>query len=64
MQVKKMPTTYDPVSEDVVELAKNLISKYHTHLINCNVAFLYKNKEVTDDNSKKEYVTVQKINFT
>jgi hypothetical protein len=42
--VKSVPLQYDPVDESVTDLAKSLIAKYHTHLINAQVAYLFRNK--------------------
>lgn len=47
MQTKAVPVQYDLCGEPVQDLAKNLISKYHSHLVNANIAFLWKNKEIT-----------------
>lgn len=45
-QVQRIPVSYDPADE-VEEYAKPLISKYHTHLVNCKIAYLFKNKKIT-----------------
>lgn len=42
---RPVPTSYDR-AETVEELAKRLISKYHPHLANCKIAYLYKNKDM------------------
>jgi len=44
-QVKKTPTQFD-WAESVEEIAKDLIPKYHTHLVNAKIAYLFKNKEI------------------
>lgn len=61
MVVKKVPVTFDPVGEYEQSLYKELISKYHTHLVNVNVALLFMNKEIPEDEKKKQYTTVSKV---
>lgn len=50
-QVKAVPVQYDPCGETVLELARELISKYHPHLAQCDandeIAYLFKNKGIT-----------------
>jgi DNA-binding FrmR family transcriptional regulator len=45
-QVKQVPLQYDD-AELVEELAKELIAEHHTHLVNSNIAYLYKNKPMS-----------------
>lgn len=44
-QVKRIPDFFDK-ADSVEEIAKELIPKYHTHLINSRIAYLFKNKEL------------------
>ena len=44
-QTKQMPTQFDH-AESVEEIAKELIPKYHSHLVNAKIAYLFKNKEI------------------
>ena len=44
-QTKKIPEQFDK-AEEVEEFAKMLIPKYHTHLVNSRIAYLFKNKEL------------------
>lgn len=46
-QVKAVPVQYDPCGEIVEDMAKELIPKYHSHLVNCEIAYLFKNKGIT-----------------
>jgi len=50
-QVRTAPTQYD-FAETIEKVAKKLISKDHTHLINCKMAYLYVNKEITSKGRK------------
>jgi hypothetical protein len=45
MQAKSVPIQFDP-AEGVGELAKDLITNYHTHLAGVRIAYLYKNKQM------------------
>ena len=45
-QVKQVPSQYDE-AELVEELAKELIAEYHSTLANANIAYLYKNKPMS-----------------
>jgi len=42
-KAKQVPTQLDP-AETVREMAKGIIAKHHSHLANCNIAYLYTNK--------------------
>lgn len=44
-QVKQMPTQFDR-ADSVEEIAQDLISKYHSHLVNAKIAYLFKNKSI------------------
>lgn len=44
-QVQQIPVSYDP-AESVAEIAKELIPKYHPHLVNSEIAYVFKNKEI------------------
>lgn len=57
-QVKAVPTQYDK-AKLVEKVAKKLIPRYHPHLINSKIAYLYKNKEITR-NGKKTLATAEK----
>lgn len=41
----KVPVQYDP-AESVEEIAKGLIRKFHSELVNTTIAYLYKNKPI------------------
>jgi len=43
---KAVPTQFDPADE-VEKIGKQLIPKYHSHLIQCRIAWLFKNKAIT-----------------
>jgi predicted metallopeptidase len=58
-QTKAVPTQYD-WAETVEELAKELIPKHHSHLVNCKIAYLYKNKEMKSK-GRKVVATAEKI---
>lgn len=42
-QVKKEPVSFD-WSQTVEDMAKRLIGTYHSHLVNCSIAYLFKNR--------------------
>lgn len=42
--VQSIPLRFDPADDSVLELAKSLISKYHTSLVNAKIAYLFRNK--------------------
>jgi hypothetical protein len=44
--VKSVPVQYDH-AKDVETLANGLIPKYHSHLVNCKIAYIFKNKPIT-----------------
>jgi hypothetical protein len=44
-RVANVPVQYDK-AEIPEEIAKELLPKYHPSLVNCNIAFLYKNKSI------------------
>jgi hypothetical protein len=44
-KTEAIPVQYDPAT-DVEKLALTLIPKYHSHLVNCKIAYLYKNKPI------------------
>ncbi|MFA5132705.1 MAG: putative metallopeptidase [Candidatus Paceibacterota bacterium] len=44
-QVKNVPLQFDR-ADTVAEIAKRLIPKFHTHLVNARIAYLFKNKEI------------------
>ena len=44
-KVEKSPVQYDP-ADTVEDLAKNLIRKHHTELVNTKIAYLFKNKTI------------------
>lgn len=59
--VKKVPDQFDP-AESVEELAKQkLIPKYHTHLVNAKIAYLFKNKPLKV-RGKLAVATAEKVN--
>jgi len=47
MQTKQEPTQYDECGETILDLAKMLIGKYHSHLATKKMKFLYINKPIT-----------------
>jgi len=47
MQTKSIPLSFDK-SEAAEEMAKPLIANYHTHLVNCRIAYLYRNKPMNE----------------
>lgn len=44
-QVKAIPTQFD-LAERVEEIARELIPKYHPHLVNADIRYLYVNKDI------------------
>ena len=45
-QTRSEPTSFDR-AETIEELAKELIAEFHSHLVNANIAYLWKNKKIT-----------------
>lgn len=69
--IKAVPVQFDP-AEEVEKLAKRLIPKHHTHLVNAKIAYLFKNKEMkskgkivvaTAKKVSKEMTTLSGYNF-
>ena len=58
-QAQAVPTSYDK-AETVEELANRLIAKYHPHLANVKIAYLYKNKDMTS-NGKTRIASAEKL---
>lgn len=58
MQTKTEPTQFDH-SETLKDMAKALLPKYHDSLIQANIAYLFKNKEITRG-GKKVLATAEK----
>ena len=44
-QIKQIPTQFDH-SDTLKEMAKELIAQHHPHLVNAEIAYLFKNKEI------------------
>lgn len=44
-KTKTVPVQFDPADE-VEKLGKKLIPKYHSHLVSCKIAWLFKNKSM------------------
>lgn len=60
MKTKKIPVTFDPVSEDTLDLVKEVIKNYHPSLVNVKIAYLYKNQELKEG-KKIQYSETQKV---
>jgi len=56
--VVKVPLQFD-YAETVEALAKPIISQYHTHLINCKIAYIYRNKPMVSA-GRAVFATAQK----
>lgn len=56
---KAVPTQFDP-AEEVEKIAKKLIPKYHSHLANCKIAYLFKNKKMKSK-GREVVATAEKI---
>jgi hypothetical protein len=56
---KSVPTQFDP-AEEVEKIAKKLIPKYHSHLANCKIAYLFKNKKIKSK-GREVVATAEKI---
>jgi predicted metallopeptidase len=70
-QPQAIPIQFDP-AEEVEKIAKRLIPKYHSHLVNSKIAYLFKNKEMkskgrlivaTAKKISKEMTTLSGYNF-
>ena len=61
MKVKKIPVTFDPVSDDVKELSNLVMREHHPSLVNAKIAYLYKNQELKEG-KKIQYSETQKVN--
>ena len=57
---KTVPVSYDPVNEIVAGMAKKLIAKFHDELINSKIAYLFKNKPMTQK-GKAVAATAEKV---
>jgi hypothetical protein len=57
---KAIPISYDPVGDDVLDLARDLIRNYHPMLVNAQISYLYRNKAMTKGESVV-YATAQKL---
>ena len=60
MQTKKEPTQYDLCGQDVLDIAKDLIRQFHSHLANKSIKFLFINKPITR-NGRSVAATAEKI---
>ena len=58
--VVKIPLQFDR-AETVETLAKSIIAQYHTHLINCKIAYVYRNKPMKSG-GRVLFATAQKCN--
>ena len=47
MQTKQEPTQYDPCGQDVLDMGKDLIRQFHSHLATKSIKFLFINKPIT-----------------
>lgn len=47
MQTKQEPTQFDPCGQEVVDMAKDLIRQFHSHLAIKTLKFLFINKPIT-----------------
>jgi len=45
-QTKPAPTQFD-CAEEVQEIAQEIIPRYHSGLVSCNIGYLFKNKEIS-----------------
>ena len=47
MQTKTEPTQFDPCGQEVLDVAKDLIKQFHSHLATKSMKFLFVNKPIT-----------------